>query len=97
MECMSPKNDNARVPTPQEPDIMVFTDGSKDIQKQKTGAGSAFYTNGKPIHVGGRDLIFSYKLQEKNTVFQTEMWAVKKACEILLENMENDPPLGQIC
>ena len=63
---------------------------------QNTGAGIAFYSAGVPVQVAGEKLVHAYKLRGKNSVFQTEVWAVKKACEILLANIENDPPLGQV-
>ena len=55
------------------PGIVVFTDGSMDRTKQTTGAGVAFFTEGRPVHVAGKQLVFSYKLRERNSVFQTEV------------------------
>ena len=79
------------------PGIVVFTDGSKENRVNgEAGAGIAFYTAGEPVRVAGQTLIHSFKLEKKNSVFQTEVWAVRNACEILLENIDNDPPLGQI-
>ena len=54
-----------------------------------------FYEGGIPIEIAGQKLIHSYKLMGGNSVFQTEVWAIKKATMILLENIENDPPLGE--
>ena len=94
MDSMDPKNDRFGAPAQTVPGISVFTDGSKD--GHETGAGVAFFSAGAPIRRNGNDLTFRFKLQGKNSVFQTEVWAVKRASEMLLENISNDPPLGQI-
>ena len=75
------------------PGVIVFTDGSK--KDDNTGAGVVFYQAGVPVKVAGEELIYCYKLRDQNSVFQTEIWGIKRASEILLENIENDPPLGQ--
>ena len=76
--------------------LVVYTDGSKEPKGHpRTGAGVVFYEGGIPIEIAGQKLIHSYKLMGGNSVFQTEVWAIKKATMILLENIENDPPLGE--
>ena len=93
-DSWNPRNEHAGIPALDVPGIVVFTDGS--MKNQSTGAGVVFYTAGAPVQVAGKKLIHSYKLRDKNSVFQTEVWAIKQACKILLENITNDPPLGQV-
>ena len=97
MESMNPKNKNAGIPALDVPGVIVFTDGSKEDKRlpHETGVGVVFYQAGVPVKVAGEELIYCYKLRDQNSVFQTEIWGIKRASEILLENIENDPPLGQ--
>ena len=96
MYSMDPKNVEAGIPVLNAPGIVVYTDGSKEPKGHpRTGAGVVFYEGGIPIEIAGQKLIHSYKLMGGNSVFQTEVWAIKKATMILLENIENDPPLGE--
>ena len=67
VNSMDPRNELAGIPTLNVPGIVVFTDGSMDRTKQTTGAGVAFFTEGRPVHVAGKQLVFSYKLKGKNS------------------------------
>ena len=51
-----------------------------------------FYEAGVPVEIAGTKLIHSFRLSNKNSVFQTEVWGIKKGAEILIENILNDPP-----
>ena len=70
-------------------DINAYTDGSQDRNKdtgqQKTGAGIVIMRGKKMLISNKRWAAFKYKLLDKNTVFQAEVYAVKKLCMILLQ------------
>ena len=93
LESMSPENKAAGIPVLNAPGILVFTDGSQ--KNGRTGAGVVFYSAGVPVEIDGAKLIYSFRLRDQNSVFQSEAWAIKKATEILLNNIYSDPPLGQ--
>ena len=67
----------------------VFTDGSKE--DDRTGAGIILYEPGFPVTAEGPALTYSTKLLGDNSVFQTEVWAIKKASQLLLEGLKPGP------
>ena len=69
--------------------IRVFTDGSKE--NGRTGAGIVFFEPGFPVTTEGPALTYSCRLSGDNSVFQTEVWAIKKASQLLLEGFEGHP------
>merc|ERR1711923_377009 len=87
MESMNPDNGNAGIPALNEPGIAIYTDGSKDPKTEKTGAGIVFYEAGAPVTIKGQALFYATRLGSPNSVFQAEVWAIKKASEIVLEQL----------
>merc|ERR1711994_76899 len=84
---MNPDNIDAGVPALNEPGICVYTDGSK--KNERTGAGIVFYEAGIPIERKGQALFYASRLLRPNSVFQAEVWAIKKAAELMLEQLED--------
>ena len=79
LDSMNPENTEAGIPVLNAPGTLVFTDGSKSKQNDKTGAGVVFYQGGVPVEITGTKLIYSFRLRDQNSVFQTEVWSIKKA------------------
>ena len=73
-------------------DMDIYTDGSKDTKTERTGSGMVFMRKKKMIIANKQWVAYNYHLHNKNTVFQAEIYAVKKACEIILSqiNKGND-------
>ena len=73
-------------------DIDAYTDGSQDknieLNTQKTGAGFVIMKGEKMLISDRRWAAFDYKLKDKNTVFQAEIFAIKKLCIMLLSHLE---------
>ena len=73
-------------------DIDAYTDGSKhkDLSSndEKTGAGFVVMKGKKMLISEGKWVAFDYKLRDKNTVFQAEIFAVKKLCMTMLLHTE---------
>ena len=68
-------------------DIDAYTDGSKDPdpEKERTGAGIVLMRGKKMLILNKRWAAYKYKLLAKNTVFQAEIFAIKKLCEFILD------------
>ena len=94
LDSMNPENKDAGIPVLNAPGITVYTDGSQ--KEGRTGAWVVFYHGGTLIEVEGAKLTYSFRLRDQTSVFQSEVWALKKAAEILLENIYSNPPLGQV-
>ena len=92
---MDPENNDAGVPALNEPGITVYTDGSK--KEDKTGAGIVFYEAGTPIERKGQALFYASRLLGSNSVFQAEVWAIKKATELMLEQLDDPQPDALVC
>ena len=71
-------------------DLDAYTDGSKEIKEgiERTGAGFVVMKGKKMLTSGKRWVAHHYKLQARNTVFQAEIFAVKKLCELILSHTE---------
>ena len=67
----------------------IFTDGSKEthLGQEITGAGIVFMRKKKMVIQNKRWAAYKYKLRDKNTVFQAEIYAIKKSCEIIIEQV----------
>ena len=80
--------------------IDAFTDGSKDrdldSETEKTGAGIVIMKGKKMLILGKRWAAFKYKLLDKNSVFQAELFAIKKLCELVLEQFKPDNVPGWV-
>ena len=75
------------VPKRNIPGIMVFTDGS--MEEGKTGAGIALTRGGEFLrNAAGEPLVYCFKLRDCNTAYQTEMWAIKKAAQMMAERID---------
>ena len=86
---MSKFNEDAGVPSHHTPGILVFTDGSKDNKTTATGVGIVIYESGL-LGIENRQEQFTYstRLRSVNSVFQTEVWGILKASQLLLELLE---------
>ena len=71
-------------------DLDVYTDGSQEKKSDPvtTGAGVVFMKGKKALISNKRWAAFGYKLRPKNTVFQAELFAIKKMCQIVLEHTQ---------
>ena len=67
-------------------DINAYTDGSKepDSDPERTGAGIVLMRGKKMLRLNKKWASYRYKLLAKNTVFQAEIFAIKKLCELIL-------------
>ena len=85
MDSMNSSKDRAGKPLFQA-DLDAFTDGSQEKKEepQRTGAGFIVMRGKKMLISQGRWVAFKYKLHAKNTVFQSEIFAIKKLCQTLL-------------
>ena len=67
------------LPRSGDPGVMVFTDGSQ-VKKGYTGAGVVLMRNNECMRdQNGTTLAFCFRLKARNSVYQSEMWAVMKA------------------
>ena len=78
------------IPNLAEPGIFAWTDGSKKTD-DFTGVGVAFTRGNDFVRTrGGFPLVSSYKLMTTNSVYQSEMWAIRKAAQTMIEELENE-------
>ena len=72
--------------------VDAYTDGSKHKDKssgkEKTGAGFVVMKGKKMLISNKKWVAFDYKLRDKNTVFQAEIFAVKMLCITMLAHTE---------
>ena len=87
MESMIKGRAGYGVPRKDVPGVMLFTDGSKE--GDKTGAGIALTRGGEFLrNEKGEPLVYCFRLRDSNTVYQTEMWAVMKAAQMMAERTD---------
>ena len=87
-QSMNKENPQAGIPL-YTADLEVYTDGSQKkcpVLGDKVGAGLIFVKDKKALVFNKRWAAWSYTLNPKNTVFQAEIYAVKKACQIMLQH-----------
>ena len=81
IDSMSPHNPTRGIPDPRG--VNIYTDGSKD--GPKSGAGVVVH-NGGQVHKNpstGEDIVHSYHLGSRTTVFQSEIFAQKMAANLI--------------
>ena len=69
-------------------DLDAFTDGSKETSTQDTGAGFVIMKGEKMLISNKRWVAHAFKLSPKNTVFQAEIFAIFKCCQLILSHTE---------
>ena len=87
LDSMDPKKEGSGTPDPALPGVTIFTDGSKSKDNDRTGAGIVFYKDGAPIIKNNQALFYATRLHRSNSVFQTEVWALKTATRIMLDQL----------
>ena len=92
MESMIPGREGWGKPKRNAPGIMAFTDGSQETDRtgvDRTGVGIAMMKNNKPLRdEHNQPLAYCFRLRNTNSVYQTEMYGIKKACELILERID---------
>ena len=69
------------------PGIVAYTDGS--LEDGKTGAGIALTKNGEFMcDPTGEPLVYFFRLDDTNTVYQTEMWAIMRTAQMIAERVD---------
>ena len=73
--------------------LNAYTDGSKEKNRdsglEKTGAGFVIMRGKKMLISNKKWAAFYYKLRDKNSVFQAEIFAIKKLCITMLNHANN--------
>ena len=76
-------------------DLDAYTDGSKtedpNLQHVSTGAGYVLMRKEKMLISNQRWVARDFKLDAKITVFQAEIYAIKKLCQEILSHTSRDP------
>ena len=89
MESMAMGNQGCGIPSVADPGVLVFTDGSKKTDDY-TGVGIVFTRNNECMKdQAGAPLIFTFRLRDVNSVYQSETWAIKKAVQMITERVGN--------
>ena len=82
------------LPRSGDPGVMVFTDGSQK-KEGYTGAGVVLMRNNECMRdQNGTTLAFCFRLKVRNSVYQSEMWAVMKAAQMVaneVRQVDGDP------
>ena len=90
-ECMTKGTPGYGIPRLADPGVLVFTDGSQDKKDNSTGAGFVLTRNNEFMRdQHGMTLAFGFRLKNTNSVYQSEMWAIKKAAQMIIENVEEE-------
>ena len=75
------------IPKKGLPGIVAYTDGS--LEDGKTGAGIALTKNGEFMcDPTGEPLVYFFRLDDTNTVYQTEMWAIMRTAQMIAERVD---------
>ena len=82
------------LPRLADPGVLVFTDGSQ-AKDRYTGAGVVITRNNEVMRdQEGTTLAFCFRLKTRNSVYQSEMWAVMKAAQMVadeIRQVDGDP------